>query len=47
MAVPDFQSLMIPVLRACSDGVTLTATEVTDRVATALSLTEDDLVFCI
>jgi restriction system protein len=43
MAVPDFQSLMIPVLNACADGSTVRASEVSKRVATALSLTEADL----
>ena len=43
MAVPDFQSLMVPVLKACADGTTIKAAEVSHRVATALSLTEADL----
>jgi restriction system protein len=43
MAVPDYQSLMIPVLKACADGTTVRASEVSKRVATALSLTESDL----
>jgi restriction system protein len=43
MAVPDFQSLMIPVLKACSDGTILTTAEVNDRVAAALGLTDADL----
>jgi restriction system protein len=43
MAVPDFQSLMIPVLEACADGITIRAGEVSNRVAKALSLTEADL----
>jgi restriction system protein len=43
MAVPDFQSLMIPVLRAVADGKTYTAAEVNNRVAKDLLLTEADL----
>lgn len=43
MAVPDFQSLMIPVLKACADGATVRASEVSQRVATALLLTDADL----
>jgi len=43
MAVSDYQSLMLPVLHALSDGITLTTTDVNDRVAESLSLTEEDL----
>jgi restriction system protein len=42
MAVPDFQSLMLPVLRAVADG-DIAAAEVRSRVAAELRLTESDL----
>jgi restriction system protein len=42
MAVPDFQSLMLPVLQTAADGE-ISATELRERVATQLALTEDDL----
>ena len=43
MAVPGFQELMLPVLRAVEDGKTYTNAQVNERVAEALSLTSDDL----
>jgi restriction system protein len=42
MAVPDFQSLMLPVLQMAADGE-ISATELRERVAAELALTEDDL----
>jgi restriction system protein len=42
MPVPDFQSLMLPVLRAMADGE-VTSAELRDRVAKAAGLSEDDL----
>ena len=42
MAVPDFQSLMLPVLRAAADG-DVSASDLRSRVAAALQLTEADL----
>lgn len=42
MAVPDFQSLMLPVLRATASGET-TAAELRQRVAVDLGLSDDDL----
>jgi restriction system protein len=42
MAVPDFQSLMLPVLRAAADG-DISAPELRSRVADDLRLTEADL----
>ena len=42
MPVPDFQSLMLPVLRAVADG-DISAADLRSRVATALRLTEADL----
>lgn len=42
MPVPDFQSLMLPVLRAAADGEPAMV-EIRERVAAALSLGEDDL----
>ena len=43
MSVPDFQSLMLPVLQQLSDGKTRGAREVFDEVAEALGLDADDL----
>lgn len=43
MAVPDFQSLMLPVLRALEDGEATAVRKVRERVASAESLTEADL----
>ena len=42
MAVPDFQSLMLPALRAVADGE-ISASDLRSRIATALRLTEADL----
>lgn len=42
MAVPDFQSLMLPVLRATAAGE-ISSTELRDRVATEMKLSEDDV----
>jgi len=42
MSVPDFQSLMLPELRALGEGE-VTSAELRDRVAKAAGLTEDDL----
>lgn len=43
MSVPDFQSLMLPILRISSDGQEHTSTEVSDFLAHQFSLTEADL----
>ena len=43
MPVPDFQSLMLPALRALGDGAETPISEVRDRVAAAEGLTPDDL----
>ena len=43
MAVPDFHSLMLPVLKALSNGDALRVAEVCARVADAEGLTPDDL----
>ena len=43
MPVPDFQSLMLPVLKALSDGSDVQVAEVCARVAAAEGLTPDDL----
>lgn len=43
MAVPDFQSLMLPVLRALEDGEDTVVRKVRERVASAESLTDEDL----
>jgi hypothetical protein len=39
MAVPDFQSLMLPVLTATADGE-ISASELRDRVAGSVKLSE-------
>ena len=44
MPVPDFQSLMLPVLKAFSDGSDAQVAEVCKRVAAAEGLTPDDLL---
>ena len=43
MPVPDYQSLMLPVLKALADGTETPISEVRARVATAERLTPDDL----
>ena len=43
MPVPDFQSLMLPALKAVSDGKDTSVRVVRERVAAAERLTEDDL----
>lgn len=43
MPVPDFQSLMLPILKALSDGAETPVSEVRARVATSEGLTSDDL----
>jgi restriction system protein len=42
MAVPDFQSLMLPVLRAAAEG-DIAAADLRSRIAADLQLTEADL----
>lgn len=42
MPVPDFQSLMLPVLKALKDGREVRVSEVRRRVATTENLTDDD-----
>ena len=43
MAVPDFQSLMLRVLRALSNGDVLPVADLCTRVAETEGLTSDDL----
>ena len=43
MPVPDFQSLMLPVLRALADGKDTPVRDVRERVASAEGLTDEDL----
>ena len=43
MPVPDYQSLMLPVLKALADGAETPISEVRERVAAAERLTPDDL----
>jgi restriction system protein len=47
MAVPDFQSLMLPILRITSDGQEHTSSETSDLLARQFSLTESDLRSCL
>jgi restriction system protein len=42
MAVPDFQSLTLPVLREFADGVDHSTKEIRQRVADQLKLTPED-----
>lgn len=42
MAVPDFQSLMLPLLRLTADGEQHTLAEAEDHLATAFQLSEED-----
>ena len=44
MPVPDFQSLMLPALKALADGGETQVAEVCARVAAAEGLTPDDLL---
>ena len=44
MPVPEFQSLMLPVLKAFSDGSDVQVADVCRRVAAAEGLTQDDLL---
>ena len=43
MPVPDYQSLMLPVLKALADGVETPVSEVRERVAAAEGLTDEEL----
>ncbi len=43
MAIPDYQSLMRPMLSLLSDGRTRTMREIRDELAGSLGLTEDEL----
>ena len=43
MPVPDYQSLMLPVLKALADGAETPMSKVRERVAAAERLTPDDL----
>jgi restriction system protein len=43
MSVPDFQSLMLPVLNALADGATTPLSEVRAHVASAQGLSPEDL----
>ena len=42
MAIPDFQSVMRPVLAAVQDGVPLALNELRERVADQFQLTDDE-----
>ena len=43
MSVPDFQSLMLPILHISSDGQEHTSTEASDLLARQFNLNEADL----
>ena len=43
MPIPDFQTIMLPLLRAMSDGQEHSIQELTDRLAKEFSLSEDEL----
>ena len=43
MAIPDFQSFFVPVLRATADRTEHSTTEIRDRVASFMNLTREDL----
>jgi restriction system protein len=43
MAIPDFQSFMLPVLQSLSDGEQHHKSEIADCVASSLKLTEEDI----
>ena len=43
MPVPDFESLMLPALKALADGVETPLSEVRARIAAAEGLTSEDL----
>ena len=43
MAIPDFQSLMLPLLKAASDGQSHSINNVCEKLATEFSLTEEEL----
>jgi len=42
MAIPDFQTLMLPLLRHISDGKTHTNRELVDALANEFKLTEEE-----
>ena len=43
MPIPDFQSLMLPILQALADGNETRLSEVRSRVAASEGLTSDDI----
>jgi hypothetical protein len=43
MAVPDFQTFFVPVLRAVIDGREYSSSEIREKVAVDLALTPEDL----
>src|SRR5579883_1014663 len=43
MAVPDFQSFFVPVLRCTADGAEHSMAELRDRIAADLKLTREEL----
>jgi len=43
MAIPDFQTLMLPVLRILADGAEHPVSEIRERIAKDLTLTPEEL----
>ena len=43
MPIPDYQSLMLPVLRLCGDRTPHSLAEMRQRIATQLEMSEEDL----
>jgi restriction endonuclease Mrr len=43
MPIPDFQSIMLPLLTEISDGQEHSTTKVYDRLATSFTLSEEEL----
>jgi restriction system protein len=42
MAIPDFQSIMLPLMQYCRDGKEHTASETADALAASFKLTTDE-----
>ena len=42
MSIPDFQNLMLPILRILGDGQELRMKDVTSRIADELGLTDEE-----
>ncbi len=42
MPIPDFQSIMLPLMRLCADGKEHAISETTETLANQFKLTEDE-----